>query len=176
MKLSQTQFTCGICQQPILPEDEVHKDHIIPKSKGGPAADWNLRLVHSSCNLRRHTDIEIIQLPMLRTYYTPLVKPLVRAFKKSSLPQKSHRRTKPGDYNTKEQRIKQVEERRRHGTLMAYDSLRKLTRNVALRDYAASHPGLSQEEIGQVFGISASRVSRLLKVLRPLTADKVEVA
>ena len=47
-----------------------------------------------------------------------------------------------------------------------YDSLRKIERNEALRDYAKRHPDLSQKEIGMVFGISTSRVSKLLSEVR----------
>ena len=38
-----------------------------------------------------------------------------------------------------------------------YDSLRKLERNKALREYKGSHPKLSYKEIGAVFGVSESR-------------------
>jgi len=47
---------------------------------------------------------------------------------------------------------------------MKYDGLRKIQRNEALKEYAERNPSLSQKEIGKVFGISESRVSRLLKV------------
>ena len=43
-----------------------------------------------------------------------------------------------------------------------YDSLRKLERNKALKEYAKNNHGLSMKEIGQVFGISESRVWRIL--------------
>lgn len=32
-----------------------------------------------------------------------------------------------------------------------------------LKDYAEKHPNLSQKEVGLLFNISASRVSRILK-------------
>jgi len=46
-----------------------------------------------------------------------------------------------------------------------YDSLRKLTRNEALIKYAEENKdkNLSLKEIGKVFGISPSRVYRILK-------------
>lgn len=45
-------FTCGICGGPVDPND-VHLDHIVPHSKGGPTTAKNLRVTHSRCNLRR---------------------------------------------------------------------------------------------------------------------------
>lgn len=44
-----------------------------------------------------------------------------------------------------------------------WDSLRKIRRNQAVRDYHTRHPELSQHEIGKVFGITRQRVSQLLK-------------
>ncbi|MBA7608653.1 hypothetical protein ES703_15832 [subsurface metagenome] len=43
-----------------------------------------------------------------------------------------------------------------------YDSMRKLERNKELRDYAGRHPELSLKEIGEIFGISSSRVWRII--------------
>ncbi|KKL04652.1 hypothetical protein LCGC14_2613930 [marine sediment metagenome] len=43
-----------------------------------------------------------------------------------------------------------------------YDSLRKLSRNKALKEYAQKNPDMSMKEIGHVFGISESRVWRIL--------------
>ena len=42
---------CPACGLP-LPEDltETEVDHIIPRSRGGPSAPWNKRLVHFKCN------------------------------------------------------------------------------------------------------------------------------
>ena len=45
---------------------------------------------------------------------------------------------------------------------MKYDSLRKTGRNEMLREYRKQHPKLSLKEIGQQFGISASRVWHIL--------------
>jgi len=52
-----------------------------------------------------------------------------------------------------------------------YDSLRKIKRNKTLKEYAKNNPDLSMKEIGQVFGISGSRVWRIInghKKLAPL--------
>jgi len=38
-----------------------------------------------------------------------------------------------------------------------YDSLRKIERNKALREFKLNHPDLSYKEIGVVFGVSESR-------------------
>ena len=43
-----------------------------------------------------------------------------------------------------------------------YDNLRKLERNKALKEYTEGHPDLSLKEIGEIFGISESRVWRIL--------------
>lgn len=43
-----------------------------------------------------------------------------------------------------------------------WDKLRKLSRNKALREYAAQHPELSADEIGQVYGITRQRVLQIL--------------
>lgn len=43
-----------------------------------------------------------------------------------------------------------------------YDTLRKLERNKALREYTLANPHLSCKEIGKVFTISPSRVWRII--------------
>ena len=43
-----------------------------------------------------------------------------------------------------------------------YDSLRKLERNKLLKQFKKDNPDLSLKEIGNVFGISESRVWRIL--------------
>jgi 5-methylcytosine-specific restriction endonuclease McrA len=43
---------CGICGQPMR-AGAVQHDHIIPVSRGGTDAVWNLRLSHKACNLHR---------------------------------------------------------------------------------------------------------------------------
>ena len=47
-------------------------------------------------------------------------------------------------------------------TMAKYDSLRKLERNKMLKDYALAHPELSLKELGKPFGITESRVWRIL--------------
>lgn len=44
-----------------------------------------------------------------------------------------------------------------------YDSLRKIKRNKELVDYALRNLDLSMKEIGKIYGISESRVSRILQ-------------
>lgn len=46
---------------------------------------------------------------------------------------------------------------------MRYDSLRKIKRNKELVEYAHRNPELSLKEIGEIYGISESRVCRILK-------------
>ena len=43
-----------------------------------------------------------------------------------------------------------------------YDSMRKLDRNMTLREYSESHPELSLKEIGRIFNITESRVWRII--------------
>lgn len=43
---------CGICGDPV-PYREMHLDHIIPLSLGGPTEPWNLRPAHAKCNTGR---------------------------------------------------------------------------------------------------------------------------
>ena len=47
-------------------------------------------------------------------------------------------------------------------TMAKYDSLRKLERNQMLKDYALAHPELSLKELSKPFGITESRVWRIL--------------
>lgn len=42
---------CGVCN--LFIEGAFHIDHIIPISKGGPHAVWNLQLAHPFCNLSK---------------------------------------------------------------------------------------------------------------------------
>lgn len=45
-------YVCGICSGDVEPAD-VHLDHVIPYSRGGPTTVDNLRVTHSRCNLKR---------------------------------------------------------------------------------------------------------------------------
>lgn len=48
---------CSICKKPVSP-DEIHFDHIIPWSKGGPTEESNIRLLCSECNQKRGNQFE----------------------------------------------------------------------------------------------------------------------
>ena len=48
---------CAECGKSVLDED-IHFDHIIPWSKGGPTAEHNIRLLCSDCNLRKSNSYE----------------------------------------------------------------------------------------------------------------------
>lgn len=50
---------CQICNQPV-PDNEVHFNHIIPFSKGGPSTAENLRLVHDDCNWEKGKELKDI--------------------------------------------------------------------------------------------------------------------
>jgi len=45
-------LVCQICTEAVAPDD-VHLDHVVPKSKGGQSVASNLRVAHSACNLKR---------------------------------------------------------------------------------------------------------------------------
>jgi 5-methylcytosine-specific restriction endonuclease McrA len=45
-------LVCGLCGSPV-DADDVHIDHIRPVALGGGSEDGNLRVTHSTCNLRR---------------------------------------------------------------------------------------------------------------------------
>lgn len=44
--------TCYLCGHPVDTHD-IHLDHVIPISKGGPHTADNVRVTHSQCNLRK---------------------------------------------------------------------------------------------------------------------------
>jgi hypothetical protein len=43
---------CQECAKPLLYR-EIHIDHIIPREKGGPTAEHNLRILCINCNLKK---------------------------------------------------------------------------------------------------------------------------
>jgi 5-methylcytosine-specific restriction endonuclease McrA len=47
--LAQVGQPCGICGQPISPEN-IEFDHIIPLADGGSHSEENIRLTHRTCN------------------------------------------------------------------------------------------------------------------------------
>jgi hypothetical protein len=48
---------CAGCNTPIKP-DEIHFDHIIPWTKGGPSEEHNVQLLCKKCNLSKGKDYE----------------------------------------------------------------------------------------------------------------------
>lgn len=54
--LERDGYHCHICGGDVLPDD-VHFDHVIPLSKGGAHSEDNIRVSHSTCNLRKWTKI-----------------------------------------------------------------------------------------------------------------------
>lgn len=52
-KLRSNGNTCALCGQPILTDDTVHIDHIIPIREGGTSDPSNLQVVHDWCNLSK---------------------------------------------------------------------------------------------------------------------------
>jgi len=48
---------CSMCAKPVLDED-IHFDHIIPWSKGGPTEENNIRLLCADCNRKKGVKFE----------------------------------------------------------------------------------------------------------------------
>jgi hypothetical protein len=48
---------CAMCGRPVLDKD-IHFDHIIPWSKGGPTEEHNIRLLCDDCNRKRGASFE----------------------------------------------------------------------------------------------------------------------
>lgn len=46
-------LNCGICGQPMLPDQPIHWDHIRAESFDGPHHFTNLRPTHKACNLKK---------------------------------------------------------------------------------------------------------------------------
>jgi len=52
-KLRSNGNVCALCGRPILPDDKIHIDHILPVRKGGTNDLSNLQVVHDTCNLTK---------------------------------------------------------------------------------------------------------------------------
>ncbi len=52
-KLRSNGNMCALCGRPILTDDKVHIDHIIPVRQGGMDDPSNLQVVHDICNLTK---------------------------------------------------------------------------------------------------------------------------
>lgn len=50
--LERDGLRCQLCAEPVDPGD-VHLDHVVPVSLGGPTTAANLQVTHSQCNLRK---------------------------------------------------------------------------------------------------------------------------
>jgi hypothetical protein len=55
--LRRDNYTCQKCYKHVE-DDDIHLDHIIPKSRGGPTSAGNLRLLCSACNQRKSNSLE----------------------------------------------------------------------------------------------------------------------
>ena len=49
---------CAGCRRPVV-DGDIHFDHIIPWSKGGPTEEHNIRLLCGDCNRKRGTKYEV---------------------------------------------------------------------------------------------------------------------
>lgn len=50
--LERDGLICHICTEAVEPQD-VHFDHVIPLSKGGPHSMENIKVAHARCNTRK---------------------------------------------------------------------------------------------------------------------------
>jgi len=53
LRLKHKELFCALCGELILNADELSKDHIVPKSKGGPNSPSNYQPAHKRCNSKR---------------------------------------------------------------------------------------------------------------------------
>lgn len=54
--LERDGYICHLCGEGVERSD-LHFDHVIPLSKGGPHIEENIRVSHARCNLRKHDKI-----------------------------------------------------------------------------------------------------------------------
>ena len=51
--LAEFGFVCHICSGVIESRDDLHMDHVVPLSKGGPHSAENIRPSHAFCNMSK---------------------------------------------------------------------------------------------------------------------------
>lgn len=68
---------CGVCEKPVT-DGDIHFDHIIPWSKGGPTAEHNIRLLCSTCNRKRGASFEAEHL--VQTFLDHVTQPVDAGF------------------------------------------------------------------------------------------------
>ena len=56
MVIDRDGLVCGICGGDVE-ADDVHIDHVLPASKGGPTVASNLQVSHSRCNLDKGASV-----------------------------------------------------------------------------------------------------------------------
>lgn len=55
--LERDGMVCHICGDDIADRSDLHFDHVIPLSKGGPHVESNIRPSHAGCNMRKRARI-----------------------------------------------------------------------------------------------------------------------
>ena len=58
--IARDRATCWICQR-IVPDDQIHLDHVIPLSKGGKHEPENVKVACASCNLWKGSRIVTVR-------------------------------------------------------------------------------------------------------------------
>jgi len=48
---------CYICEKPILHDQKMNFDHVIPLARGGNHVADNIRMTHAICNFRKHASL-----------------------------------------------------------------------------------------------------------------------
>lgn len=72
-------WNCPECEE-RLPQDLrfTHEDHIIPRSRGGPDADWNFQLLHGECNERKREHLTPAAIVLAAEHGVVIGPPIVR--------------------------------------------------------------------------------------------------
>lgn len=51
--IERDESICGLCGEPVGPDEKLHIDHIVPVVLGGTDDEDNLQVAHASCNLSK---------------------------------------------------------------------------------------------------------------------------
>jgi DNA-directed RNA polymerase specialized sigma subunit len=153
MCLLRDQNTCQICHLKNDDLDIHHKDGNGYGHTNNPDNDLsNLISVCHSCHMKSHYGVMEKHKDIIALYQTGFLT----------------QQEIGAQYGVTRQCIQQILKRNGIGRIInrdmaRYDGLRKLNRNRELVEYAKAHPELAMREIGELYNISESRVSRILK-------------
>lgn len=68
-------YRCHLCELPILPDDEMHRDHLVPENHGGgdrceTTGTTMLRPAHAFCNVSRKDEHILVAVSRLNPSFT----------------------------------------------------------------------------------------------------------